>query len=677
MAEVISVVLELIDEFSEGIQRASWNTNRFHQNALNLAQAFAPVSAAAGGALGASIKLAADFDAAVQGAVRGLDLAGSEVEEFKTEIQGLQKELLNQFTSTELANIATSAGKLGIAREELSEFTKGIAQLAVATDQADNIEDLATNAAKISSVFKLTVADTHEYLAAVNKLDDASSSTSNQILDFTQRVAGISAASKLAATDVAAFGATLVSSGIEPAVAATYFNKYLTVLGSATNLSNEAQESLAAMGFEASQLALDFDRDAIGTINRFNGTLKSLDTVTQRDFLGDIFGQDHVDTAQLMVQQSDELVKYLGQASDATGNAAKVQNEFNKSAQSFSGLSKNFTTQLEEIGVQLGTAILPGIIAVMNLLSPLLQGIVSITQQFPVVSTIVAILLGITAVIAPLLGIVGIIAQITIALPIMQGMLAGIAVGTWTALAPALLFVAAIATIGYLAYTIWQNWEPLKELFFEIWNNAQNSALDFHNWLIDTASQAVQLVIDAFMYIPTQVYNAFNQSRQAVHEFINWVGSLGGQLAQSAFSWGTGLVSGFISGIQSMYSQVASTMGEFTNWVGQYLPHSDAQKGELSRLTQSGRDFASTFLDGISGSNLDSQLSNAFSSPTPTGLNQATSSNGGSNSVINFSPVYNIDALNPDDLIKQLKTRDRDLIDLIDKAINRINRRAY
>lgn len=677
MAEVISVVLELIDKFSQGIDKATSKIGALSQKSFDLAASFAPVSLAAGGALGASIKLAADFDAAVQGAVRGLDLAGSEVEEFKTEIQGLQKELLNQFTSTELANIATSAGKLGIARDELSEFTKGIAQLAVATDQADNIEDLATNAAKISSVFKLTVADTHEYLAAVNKLDDASSATSNQILNFTQRVAGISASAKLASTDVAAFGATLISAGMDQSTAATYFNKYLSVLGAATTLSKEAQESLAGMGFEASQLAIDFDRDAIGTITKFNTAVGQMDTVTQRDFLGTVFGQDHVDSAQLMVQQTEQLSKYLDQAADSTGNAAKVQNEFNKSAQSFSGLSKSFTTQLQEIGVQLGTAVLPGIIAVMGVITPLLTKIVAITQQFPVVSTIVAILLGITAAITPLLVVVGVIGQALTFLPAITAALGGVAVGIWAALAPALLFIAAIASIGYLAYTIWQNWEPLKELFFEIWESAKSTALEFHSWLIDTASQAVQLVIDTFMYIPTHVYNAFNQSRQAVHEFINWVGSLGGQLAQSAFSWGTGLVSGFISGIQSMYSQVASTMGEFTNWVGQYLPHSDAQKGELSRLTQSGRDFASTFLDGISGSNLDSQLSNAFSSPTPTGLNQATSNNGGSNSVINFSPVYNIDALDPDDLIKQLKTRDRDLIDLIDKAINRINRRAY
>jgi hypothetical protein len=146
---------------------------------------------------------------------------------------------------------------------------------------------------------------------------------------------------------------------------------------------------------------------------------------------------------------------------------------------------------------------------------------------------------------------------------------------------------------------------------------------------------------------------------------------------QAGASWGNGLIQGFIDGIYSMAGNVQTAMENFTGWVGQYLPHSDAQKGELSKLTASGMAFADTFMSGIKAGGLDT-IGNILQTPNiGSALPSLETITPASGNVVTVNNVYNISAKDGEDILAQLKQREKDLLNLIDRASGRINRSTY
>ena len=750
---IIFKILADTTQFISALGQAEGKITGLKNVAGKLSNAFLPFSAAATGALGMSIKMAADFDKSVVSATRALDLSGKEVENFKKSIQGVQKDLKYQFSTKELADVAVEAAKLGIAKNNINDFVKSISKIAVATDQMDKIGELTNDAAKVASVFKFSAKQTDTFLNAVNKLDDSAAVTAPDILNYTKRVAGIGAQSKLTAEELAAYGTALMGAGAKPQVAATFMNKFLTVLGAAENLSKPATARLKELGWTTKELAHAFDKDASGTITEFMTRVSKLDNVSQKNVLGKIFGQEHVDTAMLLVQQTKELAKYRKMAADSTGNATKAQNEFNTAAASFAGQTAQFKNQINEIGVQLGGILLPGILSITKELSPLLSKLLAIVQTNPQVSKMIVTALGVVALIAPLGMLVTGILSLMSTIGALWGVIAGLfsggifltlamqivniasilaysvipAIGAFVvASAP---FIAAAVAIGAAAYAIYANWSKIQPVlvnfintminnwntfinvlnnswvrFQSVWNagmaaftsymservtyiqsvwNAGISRLSsLANSFFVWVSNPSRLANAARLFFPMQsgMASAVSAMSSALSRFYSWVGSLGSSFGNMAYGWGRSLLQGFINGIYSMYSSVSAAMNNFTSQVSQYLPHSDAKKGALSTLTASGQAFTKTFLSGVDAGGID-QLGSMLQTPQmgsmlPSVTATPASTPSGS-TTINYSPTYTIDTKDNGGLLDALKKRDRELVDIINRAISRIDRTAY
>lgn len=647
----VDVVLKLSDQLSDNLAKAESKVAGFRNVVDRLAGAFAPVSIAAAAGLGISIKLAADFDAAIQGAVRGLDLSGQAITDFSDSVRAMQKELNYQFSSTELANIATSAGKLGVAVPDIDDFTKSVAKIAIATDQADKIDELATNASKVATVFKLSVAETDKFLNAVNALDDVSSATSNNLLDFSKRVSGVAATSRLSAVNVAAYGATLISAGQTSNVAATFMEKFLAVLGAGSNLSDDAKDKLKLLGYSAEDLGRKFDKNANGTMLEFLNRVKAVDSISQREILGKVFGQEHVSTALLLTNQTAELAKFLDQANNSAFNAAKAQNEFNKASQSFGGMSKQFKFQLQEIGVQLGLAILPGLLSVMSAITPLLQKFVEFTQLNPAISTVIVTLLGIAATVTPILMLISSISGVIAVLPVIQAGILSVGAAIGAATIPISPFILGCVAIGAIGGYIVANWSSVKPFFQDLWLGIRYTIQQFIDWIKSDPIDIVNTV-------------------------VGWIIPLPGVVGLMGSNAGKSLISGFVNGIQSMYSYVSSAMSSFSGWINQYLPHSDAKKGELSQLTNSGKSFTTTFFDGVKAGGVD-DLGGMLTLPSITPPASSNQTSPTSSSSVILSPTYNITATSNDDLIKQLKARDKQFLQMINDINSKNNRNVY
>lgn len=738
---VIDVLLRLNDQFSNGIDAAVGKLNKFQSGVSAVTSGFTPLSVAAGAALVASGKFAAEWQKSLDSTSRGLDITGKELKNFGTEAEGLAKKLNYQQSSAQILQLATSVGKLGIAKNDVLAYTESLVKMGVATDQLKNIDEMATNVAKIGTVFGFTSKDVSVFGAAVNKLDDTTAATSVQILNFTNRMAALGKNSKLSAEQVAAWGATLVSAGKQPESAARFMSMFVGALGAGNNLSKQAKTGMESLGYSVKDLAIAFDKDANRTMQDFLTRVKALDSVAQREILGKIFGREWVDEAMLIVNQTDNLTKNLKAAGDTAGNIAKVNREFDKLAKSsLEGQMNQFKNQMFELGKAIGLVALPPLLQLNSAILPLIQNLAVLIQKHPQIATIIATLLGITAVIAPIGMVVSGIAGLVTSIGAASTAVAGFSVFLGTGLIPGLMslssfilpaigtaaaaafgaFVTAAAAIApvivavtvfsTLAAAVILNWKPLKAFFADLFSSWGASLRKFdadaktylmnldknyaavlqgirtklNEW--DASAQTSLRNLDAsYMRVMANLKNsavsAINEAKSVVSNFISWLTSSVSNIASTAYNSGTSFVTGFANGIKNNINSATSAVSNMASQVGQYLPHSDAEKGALSQLTASGIAFGRTLMEGIKMSGIGSYLGSVLQSPGSGGLGVrpsmaiAPASGGGIGATITFNVTGS--ASDADAIVKALRQRERQLLDLINQASQRINRNSY
>lgn len=700
--DIIKVFLDFSSNADSVINGVTGKVDKLGDRLTSVGQSFAPISLGAAVALGGAAKLAIDFDKALQSAARGLDLSDTQVKEFATSMEKLQKDLQYQFASTELANIATEAGKLGVATDEIDDFTKIVTKLSVAVDKTDKIEDLSTNMAKIQTVFSLSVPEVEKFGAAMNKLDDVSSATADQILTFTQMAGKVGAAFKVNQNVLAAYGTTLVSAGAKAGEAANFMNKFLTVLAAPTVSSLPAQEAIEKLGYSVSDLGKRFDRDSKGTMEDFIKRLNKLDSVTRRDVMGRIFGLEHIDNASLLVAQADNLQKYLTMAGDSEGNIAKLNKEFSKMAEnSFEGQFRTFTNLTGELGKQIGMVLLPGLNDILKTIQPILEKVVEFVQLHPEVSKYIAFGGLAVASIAPLLitlggvvnavtsiisiggGLIGLLKGIgtiaSIVLPTFSAGFVGIGGAILTAVSAFAPFFIAGAAVGALAAVIVNNWKPISGFFKNLFNEASNDLRKFGNDYQQVFTALSGYIGSLFTNARSQIQYYISGYSSIFSSLASYIGSAFTNIIAHAKYSGQMLIYNFIKGIESYAQSLINSVGSLMQTVRGYLPSSPAKYGALSDLDKTGEAFTNTFLQGVNRSPLSSFLNSAFTTPNATPALALPNGGGNGNVTIelNYSPTINGSKMDANAILSALKNDERSLQNLLNDAANKINRRYY
>lgn len=152
----------------------------------------------------------------------------------KNEANDLNQSLLNLDTRTSskgLREIAIVAGKLGVAKEDIYEFTKSVDMLVVSLgDELGNADQITTELGKILNVFDGQVnGDNIAHLGnAVITLANAGVATGGFITDFTQRVAGISKAAGISLGSVVGMAAGFEELGLRSESSSTSLQKLIS-----------------------------------------------------------------------------------------------------------------------------------------------------------------------------------------------------------------------------------------------------------------------------------------------------------------------------------------------------------------------------------------------------------------------------------------------------------------
>lgn len=234
----------------------------------------------------------------------------------------------------ELVELATAAGRLGIAEKDIKDFVEQADKLFVALgdDLGGTAEEIATSIGKISSVFGVEAAEgvgegLNKIGSVINELAGSTKANAGNILDFTNRLAGIAPAANISVQNVAGLAATLDSFGQSMEVGSSALSKLIPEIGK--DLPKFAK--LAGVSVEEFSKILNTDGNEalLRVLEGAKSTKGGIEGLTQT--LGNL-GVDSARAAGVVGVLSnniDEVRKNQKLANEAFEEGVSLTNEFN------------------------------------------------------------------------------------------------------------------------------------------------------------------------------------------------------------------------------------------------------------------------------------------------------------------------------------------------------------
>ena len=168
-------------------------------------------------------------------------------------------------TTSELTEIATTAGQLGIAQNDVESFTTVMAKLATTTDLT--AADAATMLAQFSNI--TGVKDYDRLGSVIAELGDATATTASKVVEMSQGMAASASQAGMTSTDIMAISASLGSLGIEAQAGATSMSQLISTLYKATETGEKLQDFASVAGMSAEQFKQAWADNAVSAMNAF------------------------------------------------------------------------------------------------------------------------------------------------------------------------------------------------------------------------------------------------------------------------------------------------------------------------------------------------------------------------------------------------------------------------
>lgn len=307
-----------------------------------------------------------------------------------------------------LAQIAAAGGQLGVAREDIKSFTEQIAKMSVAFDMS--AEESGDAMAKLANVYKIPIKEISNLGDAINDLSNSSPAKAREIVETLGRVGGVAKQFGLTANGATALGGAFIALGKRPEVAGTAINGMLTKLMTADKQGAKFQQSLKAMGMSAKGLKKAIAQNGEQALVDFLKAVQKLPKDQQMGALTDLFGLEYADDVAVLTGNIELLENNLKRLSGGK-YLGSMQKEFNARSATTANSIILLKNGLSEIGIVVGSVLLPKINLFISKLRPMVYSCVEwASKNKPLLNSILKIGAGVIGVYASLnlfLGVAG------------------------------------------------------------------------------------------------------------------------------------------------------------------------------------------------------------------------------------------------------------------------------
>lgn len=684
---------------------------------------------------GLAARQSIQFETAMADVSKVSGLTGQDLADLGDEIVGMTRTIPK--SQTDLAKLAGSAARLGIARESMGDFVQLASEMSVAFDiEAEKVGD---SAAKIANSFnmvddagQLDMSRLRTYGDVVNTLADSMATTEANIINATQRMAGVGALFGFSENDIAGVAAGFTALGEAPEVAARAFNTTAQRLSQATSLSSDAQQAFEDLGLSAEGMEKRFiEGDGQAALMDFLEAVKAGGPEAGRA-VSEIVGTGFSDNILKAAGGLSTFERAMESVANAeTGGGADVATSFEQMAQTTESQMALARNALAEMALEIGSVLLPALNELLAAATPAVLELTEFAKANPGITKTAVAIAGVAAALGPLLIItaklITSIKVITALLTVVKVASIGAAVGFGTFAAAALpligtmaLVVAAGLALGFAFRWIWDtlaaiDWAAVgvkiramvDGAIAAVTNLGLRAASAFQGLLNTAAGVWADIsaaASSAWAGVSTSISNAMLNGASAVIGFVSEVlagfagipGQVSGYMSMVsasldisaiARSAGAGLASAFGAGITSRIGAAVSAAQNMASQVRALLPGSDAKMGPLSTLSATGPGLIDTFSEGLRRSSPNAfsetedlaggvrdRLSPELSQAARRGTSQGTGAGtgGGAAVTINYSPNFTGQE-SDGDLAGLLRDHSREIAKMVKRELDRMD----
>lgn len=457
-------------------------------------------------AMAAPIRAAMQFESAMSDVKKVVDFeTPAQFREMGQDILKMSQRI--PMAADGLAAIVAAAGQAGIARTELAAFAESAAKMGVAFDIT--ADEAGTLMAKWRASMGLTQGRAVALADAINHLSNNMASNAAEVAEVVRRQGALAQANGLAEQQTAALASALIAGGAGPEIAATALKNLTLALSAGTAATGPQQEAFAALGLEAGAMAQMMQDDAQGAIMTVMEALREQPADTRGSLAQLLFGKESLGAIAPLMQNLDSLKSAFDMVGDATRYAGSMQAEYNERSKTTANAMQLMRNRVAALGINIGTALLPGLNAVLGVLGPIVSGVADLSARFPLLTQVISgVTIGLIALkVASIAGgyawtflADGALMVRKAVLLVQSGALLAkgqiiattVATKAWAAAQwlinaamtanPIGLIIAAVAALGLAAYAIIKHWDKVREFFaglFDWWLDKLQAVIGF------------------------------------------------------------------------------------------------------------------------------------------------------------------------------------------------------
>lgn len=346
----------------------------------------------------APVRSAISFESAMADAAKTIDGMRDEAGaltpayyEMEAAVKSLGREL--PLTHDQIAALFAAGGQQGLSGgNELREFATMAAQMAVAFGMSN--EEAADAIGGYRTALGLSFDDTRSMLDLMNQYANTSSASEKGIADIVRRIGSLGQIAGVSAKPMTALAATLDSMKIAPEVAATGIKNMLLSLTAGSAATKSQREAFARLGIDVVKLSRQMQKDGPAAVISVLEAVKQLPEAEQLSIMSEIFGKESIGAIAPLLKNLQLVRQNLELAGDESQYAGAMQQEFANRSKTTANNLIIMKNRLAEMGITLGSVVLPALNAGLDTLGPYISAIADFAGKH---QTLTAVIVGTAA----------------------------------------------------------------------------------------------------------------------------------------------------------------------------------------------------------------------------------------------------------------------------------------
>lgn len=273
------------------------------------------------------------------------------------------KELITEVPMSfeEAAQIAAAAGQSGIQKDEILDFTKTAAEMAIAFDVS--AEDAGKAMATWRQAFRMNQDEVVALADKVNYLSNKTNATAPQLTDYINRIGSLGELGGFGGGDgiasLAAIGDVMIASGTDTEKAATSARNMILAWTAGSAATKTQTEIMEKLGFDTQEFAKAMQTDAVGAMYDFFDAINMLPKDEQLSTMQAYFGKRSVEGVAKLAENIpaiEQALDYVGKSGEWSGS---MLDEFNMRSSTTENSVTLATNAIKNLADSLGKAFLP------------------------------------------------------------------------------------------------------------------------------------------------------------------------------------------------------------------------------------------------------------------------------------------------------------------------------